>query len=170
MRPMIVSENVEGMAAGSGFAGQTNDGSDRSLVLCSATRLEQKLGEILEEFLQGGPATERLLMGPSAPLSSLSARLLACHALALIDSKELADGDLTSRICDEFHKSAYTSFGSERVAAMCRKFHFQDRHSNGFGSTAQDNFASAVALLLKRLANRGFYVGGDKREPRTWAM
>jgi hypothetical protein len=140
--------------------------SGRALVLCSATRLEQVLGQILEEFLCSNPSAEKLLKGSTAPISQLSSRLLLCHALALIDEHEFADGNLISAVCDQIHGSSAASLASAPVISLCNKLHFRDRRCAP--NSAQDNFASAVARLLGRLKDRPFYVGGEKRSRRMW--
>jgi hypothetical protein len=147
------------------FVAGNADKSGRALVQCAAHQLEKKLGEILQEFLRSGGCAERLLKGPSAPLSRLSSRLLACHALALIDDHELHDGDLISRICDDIHRSPSASLATEPVAAMCRRLHFRARQN---AATALDDFSSAVAALLAQLKDRPFHVGGEKRFLRPW--
>jgi hypothetical protein len=162
---MIDTGSADNVAAFPGPVGQPNDLSGRSLVLCSATRLEQKLGEILREFLMSGAAADRLMHGP---LASLPARALACHSLALISEDEFTECELVSRISEEFHRSAYASFASETIAPMCRKLRFRNRRQEPSDSGGQEQFCSAVSALLRRLANRAFYIGGEKRVRRNW--
>ena len=140
------------------------DTSDCGLALWSATRIEQKLGEILQEYLLCSRTADQLVEGM---LPSLSARALACHSLALIDDHEYADCDAISRISAEFHRSPFACFESDHVTAICRKLHFRDKSSS---RTPREQFASAVAALLRRLGSRAVYIGHEKRTSRKWEL
>jgi hypothetical protein len=149
------------------FAAVHADATDRALALSIATRLEKKLGDILEDFFRSTASAENLLKGSSAPLAGLAARIKACHALALINDDELNDCELISRIGNEFGRAVSTTFASDSVAHLCRKLHFRDRRH---ARTPRDNFSYAAAALFSRLSSRPFYVSGEKRFRRNWPI
>ena len=144
--------------------------SARAPMLCMAAQLEHKLGEILREFLLDGPQARDLIEGPLASLASLSTRIRSCYALGLIDEHEFADCEIVSRIHDEFHRSPYATFSDTKVIVLCRKFHFRNRGRGELRDDPQEQFRTAAAALLDRLANRPFFIGHEKRTRRTWPV
>jgi DNA-binding MltR family transcriptional regulator len=159
--------NIPFSAEADPFAAVHADATDRALANSVATRLEKKLGDILEDFFRSTASAETLLKGSSAPLAGLAARIKACHALALINDHELHDCELINRIGNEIGRAATTNFASDSVAHLCRKLHFRDRRH---ACAPRDNFSYAAAALLSRLSSRPFYVSGEKRFRRNWPI
>lgn len=139
------------------------ESDERSLVLSAAVQLEQKLGEILQGFLAHVSASEKLVVGP---LSSLRARAMACHALALIDQREFADCESITRIADDFRRLSHASLKVGEANSACRKLHFKDK--GPLDPVRQ--LRSGITNLMSRLAHRGFYVESEQRTERNWQI
>ena len=73
------------------FTREFNSETDRGAALTAATYLDERLNEILNEYLADVDATKELLSGFNAPLSTFSARTKACYSLGLIQENEYSE-------------------------------------------------------------------------------
>lgn len=137
-----------------------NQESDRGMVLVSGGFLENQLKTTLEAFLREVPSTTRLFDGPTGPFASLSARILACHAMGLINDNEYEDLQIIRKLRNKFAHEIHASFDDTLTRDQCLCLH----HGPSNKISAQDgrkikfpprlNFMASFAVLAQRLIER----------------
>lgn len=149
------------------FQGET----DRGAALVGATLIDLRLSETLKAFLVDSPSTRALLKdGVAGPLGSLGARILACHALGLIDDEEKAACTLIAGVRNKFaHRAHGTSFETQAIADQCKGFRLSlPGDPIDFVNKPRAVFINAVVLISLRLAYRSEWVAKEKRVPKSW--
>jgi mannitol operon repressor len=150
------------------FVAEIRRESDRGLALIGAAFIDEKLAEALQAFFCKDAS--ELLHGKNAPLGSFSARIEACHALALIEDIERNDCDYIRRIRNEFaHKVISTSFREGRIFDLCANLK-SDLPEPGLkhDAPARFRFQNAVVTMASRLFYRAEHVMLEKRVPKQW--
>jgi mannitol operon repressor len=142
--------------------------SDRGLALIGAAFIDERLADTLQAFFCKDAAG--LLHGKNAPLGSFSARIEACHALALIEDVEQNECDYIRRIRNEFaHKVITTSFAEQRISDLCTNFKSPLPEPDLATTTpARFRFQNAIITMASRLFYRAEYVAREKRVPKVW--
>jgi hypothetical protein len=144
----------------------------RSLSLLNSPKkwlLDERLQEILSNFLVEGPASKELLVGFNAPLGTFSARAAAALSLGLIQENEFKEITLIRKIRNEFgHGWKPMSFESNRVADLCGQLPWLGPAERKVGATVRERFNFAVAILLADLLWRVRLVSKERRALRVW--
>ena len=151
------------------FLGEFNKESNRGAALVAASMLDERLREILSNFLVEGPTSKELLVGFNAPLGTLSARAAAALSLGLIQENEFKEITLIRKIRNEFgHGWKSLSFESGRVADLCRQLPWLGPAELEPGATVRARFNFAVAILLTDLLWRVRVVSKERRTLKVW--
>lgn len=151
------------------FLGEFNKESDRGAALVAASMLDERLQEILSNFLVQSPTSKELLGGFNAPLGTFSARAAAALSLGLIQENEFNEIALIRKIRNEFgHGWKPLSFESGRVADLCRQLPWLGPAEHEAGATVRARFNAAVAILLTDLLWRVHLVSKERRTLKVW--
>ena len=151
------------------FTREFNSETDRGAALTAATYLDERLNEILNEYLADVDATKELLSGFNAPLSTFSARTKACYSLGLIQENEYSELNIIRKIRNEFgHSWKNVSFKNQNIVDLCNNLPYRGPSETEESSTARSRFDAAVVLLLADLLWRVRLVKKEKREIRYW--
>jgi mannitol operon repressor len=150
------------------FIAEISRESDRGLALIGAAFIDEKLADTLQAFFCKD-ATD-LLYGKNAPLGNFSARIEACHALALVEDVERKECDYIRRIRNEFaHKVISTSFAEGRIFDLCANLKSPLPEPDlASGTPARFRFQNAVVTMASRLFYRAEYVAREQRVPKVW--
>lgn len=145
--------------------------TDRGAALVGTALLDERLAATLRAFMVPGRSAQGLVdAGGSAPLGTLSARIKACHALALIDDHEAGECNLIRRVRNEFaHRAHGTTFTDARIAGLC--YRLQSDLPGGraaFQGNPRGVFVNAVVLTVMRLTYRAEWVAKERRRPKNW--
>ena len=84
------------------FFEQLHPETDRGAALTAGAMLEDRLGDILRGFLIEEEEADRLLSGFNAPLGTLSARILACYSLGLVEKHEYSEMQTIRKVRNHF--------------------------------------------------------------------
>ena len=151
------------------FLSEFNKEGDRGAALVAASMLDERLEEILSNFLIDTPTSKELLHGFNAPLGTFSARAAAAHSLGLIQENEFKEITVIRKIRNEFgHGWKTISFESGRVADLCRQLPWLGPAEYEAGATARARFNAAIAILLTDLLWRVRLVYKERRELKAW--
>lgn len=143
--------------------------SDRGAALVAASMLDERLREILSNFLVEAPTSRELLVGFNAPLGTISARAGAALSLGLIQENEFEEITLIRRIRNEFgHGWKPLSFESGRVADLGRQLPWLGPAEYEAGATVRTRFDAVVTILLTDLLWRVPLVSKERRTLKAW--
>lgn len=143
--------------------------SDRGAALVAASMLDERLQEIISNFLVESPISKELMVGFNAPLGTLSARADAAFSLGLIQKHEYNEIKLIRKIRNEFgHDWKPVSFETGQVAALCRQLPWLGPADHEAGATERSRFNFAVLILLTDLLWRVLLVSKERRTPKVW--
>jgi len=153
----------------SNFLNEFNKESDRGAALVAASMLDERLQEIISQFLIDEPVSKDLLVGFNAPLGSFSAKASVAFALGLIQENEYREIALIRKIRNEFgHGWQPLSFESGPVSNLCRLLPWLGPEWLEPGATFRERFNFAVAILLSDLLWRTRLVAEERRKPKVW--
>jgi mannitol operon repressor len=95
--------------------------TDRGASILAGSMLDQKLKDILVDFLIECNQTNDLITGHNAPLATFSSRLNLAFSLGLISEYEFHDCNIIRKIRNDFaHKFELEfSFKEQRVSSLC---------------------------------------------------
>ena len=151
------------------FLAEFNKESDRGVALVAASMLDERIREILSNFLVQASTSKELLVGLNAPLGTFSARAAAAYSLGLIEENEFKEITLVRKIRNEFgHGWKPISFESGRVRVLCSRLPWLGPAEHEAGSTLRARFNFAVAILLTDLLWRVRLVSKERRTPKVW--
>ncbi len=151
------------------FLEKQNKESDRGLVLISGAMLDERLKDILSNFLLEGKSSQDLLDGFNAPLGTFSARIAACYSLGLIEKNEFDELTLVRKIRNEFaHTWDETNFESKKLKELCAKLPWCGPREMEKASTMKMRFSMATTALVADLLWRTRLVRKERRESKSW--
>jgi mannitol operon repressor len=94
----------------------------RGAVIISGVVIGELLGKTLEQYLTDHKDVKKLLNGGvSAPLGTLSARILMAFGLRLIEEKEYKNLQIIRRIRNHFAHNLHASFDDQNVVDLCKQ-------------------------------------------------
>ena len=144
--------------------------SDRGAALIAAAVLDERLKEILENYLIVSKEANALLSGANAPLGTLSARASISYSLGLIQKNEFEEITLIRKIRNEFgHQWKNVDFNNKKIISYCNKLPWLGPAESEIGSTSRARFDFAVAILLTNLLWRARLVKTERRKQRIWS-
>ena len=97
----------------------SNGESDRGLVICSASHIDQILRNILESFLINSKEVSSLFDDAFAPLSSLSGKAKMAYCMGLITKAEWKCIDAVRKVRNIFAHHIDADFSHPLVKKMC---------------------------------------------------
>jgi mannitol operon repressor len=151
------------------FLNEFHRESDRGSVLIAASLLDERLKEIIENFLAECNITHDLLNGPNAPLASFYSRISIAYALGLIQENEYEEINIIRKIRNEFgHKWKDVNFGTDKISKLCLKLPWLGPEENELGSSPRTRFDFVVVILLADLLWRARLVKKEKRKIKHW--
>ena len=100
------------------FLYELNKETARGVASTSAAFLDNILQGVITAFLIPNVSSEALTDGFNAPLTTLSSRIKACHALGLISQQEYKECDIIRRVRNEFAHKVHMSFNDDRVKSL----------------------------------------------------
>lgn len=151
------------------FLLEFNKESDRGAALNAAALIDEWLHNILEAFLADNKSAKKLVSGFNAPLGDFSSKVIAAHALGLIQDNEFHEINLIRKIRNEFgHNWKGVSFVNHKVASLTRELPWGGPAEFEEGSTARERFNLATSLLLMDLMWRTRLVTQEKRLIKKW--
>lgn len=132
--------------------------SDRAAVILTASLFENALGQLLRVRLVAAPsASDDLLDGANAPLSTFSAKISAAYRIGLISKRFCRDLHLIRQIRNQFaHNVGGCSFGEtsvkSRVLELAKSSGFIERNArlrkNRFGQGTRGDFLMTASWML----------------------
>jgi len=151
------------------FLNEFNKESDRGATLIAASLIDERLKEIIENFLVDGKDSLALLNGPNAVLGTLSARVLTAYSLGLIQDNEYEEINIIRKIRNEYgHKWKDVSFEKDNIRKLCLKLPWLGPEELEKGATARSRFNFAVTILLTDLLWRASLVRRERRKLKIW--
>ena len=151
------------------FMSEFNKESDRGAALVAASMIDERLEEIIQNFLADTAVSKDLLIGFNAPLGTFSARAASAYSLGLIQENEYKEITLIRKIRNEFgHGWEKVSFESGRVADFCRELPWLGPAEYEADATFRSRFNFAVAILLTDLLWRVRLVKKEQRIIKVW--
>lgn len=151
------------------FLSEFNRESDRGAVLNAAAILDEWLGKILKSFLADNKSAESLTNGFNAPLGTFSSKVLAAHALGLIQDNEAEEITIIRKIRNEFgHNWKDVSFETQKIEDLANNLPWLGPKEYEDSSGPRDRFNAAIAILLTDLMWRARLVSKEKRKVKTW--
>lgn len=128
------------------------DESDRAVALLAAAYLDDLLMQRLDKELQIDNEGERddIFKGPSAPMSTFSARTMMAYALRLITKEERSDLNLIRKIRNAYaHQLLGLNFDTDEIASRCRSL--KGAAIGGMPETNRESFIKASVRLMVEL-------------------
>lgn len=150
------------------FLGDFNSESDRGAVLAAAAYIDDLLGKTIAAFLVDGAKVTELVAEYPGPLSNLSARTLAAHALGLISNDERAEIDLIRKVRNEFAHAVKMSFDDGKVPSLCATLKLSISAQTGVKPNARMRFTTSAVAVILRLLNRPGFVSQAKLKYVDW--
>ncbi len=126
-----------------------NRDSERSAVMVAAAHLSELLRRLIQGYLIDNGGTKDLFSGPTAALSSFSARASAAFALGLISPDEFRCLTLVRRIRNAFAHEVRASFLDVKIVSKC--FMFDDR------VTMPDTDGRNASIIKRQEAGRACF-------------
>ena len=143
--------------------------TDRGAALSATALLDECLGEMLAAFLPRVPASERLLSGFNAPLSTFASRIAATHALGLIQKEEFNDLEILRSLRNLFaHSWKAIDFDDPAARELCFKLSSDPPRRYVPSELPRTRFFQAVAVLLSDFEGRPKIIKRERRQLRRW--
>lgn len=143
--------------------------SDRGAALTAGAMLEDRLGDILGGFLIEEKEAKQLLVGFNAPLGTLSARLLACYSLGLVEKNEFTEMEIIRKVRNQFaHNWEGVSFESQSIKDLVATLPWRGPDEYEENTTSKDRFVTAVSMLMVDLLWRTRLVKQKRLEVKPW--
>ncbi|MBC7981792.1 transcriptional regulator [Candidatus Parcubacteria bacterium] len=145
--------------------------SDRGAAILAVSMLDQKLKDVLLDFLIDCKASSDLISGYNAPLGTFSSRLNICYSLGLISDNEYNDATIIRRIRNDFaHKFEFDfSFKSQKVAALCWNLKGDvPRERHYYNDDPRAMFIHGVVFLYVNLLYREEHVNERRLKRPNW--
>jgi len=145
--------------------------TDRGASILAGSMLDQKLKDILFDFLIDCGQTKDLLNGNNAPIGTFSSRLNLSYSLGLISDYEYHDCNIIRKIRNDFaHKFEIEfSFTDQRVSSLCWNLKADtpgDKES--FKDKPRQLFVNGVIILYMHLLFREEYVRKGRLTRPNW--
>jgi len=151
------------------FLLEFNKESDRGAALNAAALIDEWLQNILEAFLAENKSAKKLVSGFNAPLGDFSSKVIATHALGLIQDNEFHEINLIRKIRNEFgHNWKGVNFENHKVASLTRELPWGGPAEFEENSTSRQRFNFATSMLLMDLMWRARLVTKEKRVIKKW--
>jgi mannitol operon repressor len=145
--------------------------TDRGASILAGSMLDQKLKDILFDFLIDGAPTKDLLNGNNAPLGTFSSRLNLAYSLGLISEYEYHDCNIIRKIRNDFaHKFELEfSFTDQKVSALCWNLKADTPgDKENFKGKPRQLFNNGVTVLYVNLLYREEHVRKIKLTRPNW--
>jgi mannitol operon repressor len=142
---------------------ELNTATGRGLVMVSCSYIDELLLTILKSFMIDGESSAQLLEGFSAPLSTLSTRVAAAHALGLINDREYREITTLRRVRNRFAHKVNVSFDDQDIHNLTSHLTMvvPDCHPQG-------RYSSSSAAIILGLTNRAVYVSRKRLSYEDW--
>ena len=151
------------------FLNEFNKESDRGAALIAASLIDERLKDIIQNFLVDRKDSIVLLNGPNAVLGTLSARASTAYALGLIQDNEYEEINIIRKIRNEYgHKWKGVSFEKDKIRNLCLRLPWLGPEEFEKGATARSRFDFAVTILLTDLLWRARLVRRERRKLKIW--
>jgi hypothetical protein len=137
--------------------------SDRAAAIVGCALLDERLRELLDEFLiQNSDGRTDLLSAEdvNAPLGSFGSRIVAAYAVGLIDKPQRDALRRLKRVRNLFAHKPGRSFKDQDIATHCAEIQrlCPTTHPGGEDRTSRQLFQDTVAFLAGRLAERRYWI------------
>lgn len=140
----------------------------RGAVIISCVVIGELLGKTLEQYLTDHKDVKGLLHGGvSAPLGTLSARILMSFGLRLIDEKEYRNLQIIRRIRNHFAHNLHASFDDPKVVNLCKQLDSSGIRPDATTSPAK-KYNAVVTTLMVLLTNRPNMAVGRRVGESGW--
>jgi mannitol operon repressor len=140
----------------------------RGRVIISCVAIGELLGKTLERYLIDHKDVKGLLNGGvSAPLGTLSARILMAFGLRLIDEKEYRNLQIIRKIRNHFAHNLHASFIEAKVIDLCRRLDSSGIRPDAT-TTPVSKFNAVVTTLMVLLTKRPMMSVGRKIGELNW--
>jgi hypothetical protein len=154
------------------FLNEFQKETDRGASILAGSMLDQKLKDILFDFLIDCPTTKDLLSGNNAPVGTFSSRLNLAFSLGLISEYEYNDCNIIRKIRNDFaHKFELEfSFKDQRVSSLCWNLTADTPgEKESFKDKPRQLFVNGVVMLYVNLLYREEHVRKRKLTRPDWA-
>jgi DNA-binding MltR family transcriptional regulator len=142
--------------------------SNRGVALTAAAYLDERLHEILKNFLANKKESKRLING-HAPLGSFYSRTLACYSLGLIEENEFEELTIIRKVRNEFANDwNEANFETQKVSQLVEKLPYGGPEEYEEEADLRMRFITAVIILLVDLLWRARLVKKEKRKIKSW--
>lgn len=148
------------------FLGDFNKESDRGAVLASAAYIDDLLGQSLSAFIVEDAQKKELV--DDGPLSTLSSRIMMCHALGLISSMERNECNLIRKVRNVFAHAVRMSFDDATVEGLCGSLKLSVGPVENVKPNTRMRYQTAAVAMILRLTNRPHYVGQAQLKVQAW--
>jgi len=152
------------------FLTELNKETERGAALAAAAFLDSLLERTLLAFIIPNNSKLALTSGFNAPLGSLSARNVACHALGLISDIEYKEGDLIRKVRNEFAHKVRMSFDNDKVKSLCANLSMSAKPYDNVTVSTRGEFTTAAVALIVNLTNRPYYVAQKALKYGNWKL
>lgn len=125
----------------------------RGAVIISCVVIQEVLGKTLENYLTDHKDVKTLLNGGMAPLGTLSARILLCFGLRLVDEKEYKNLQIVRRIRNHFAHDLHASFEDQKIIDLCKQLDASGLRPESMPTPAR-RYNAVVTLLLVLLTKK----------------
>jgi mannitol operon repressor len=140
----------------------------RGAVIISGVVIGDLLGKTLEQYLTDHKDVKQLLHGGvSAPLGSLSSRILMAFGLRLIDEREYKNLQIIRKIRNHFAHSLHASFDDQNVVDWCKQLDATGILPRAL-ETIEQRFRSVATLQMVLLRNAPGAAAGKKMAEAGW--
>jgi len=137
--------------------------SDRAAAIVGCALLDDRLSELLSEFLvQNQDGRSELLNSevPSAPMGSFGSRIVAAYAVGLIDQAERDALRKLKKVRNLFAHRLGLNFADQAIAAHCESAHKRcpTKSSTDERRGPRELFQHTVAFLAGKIAERRYLI------------
>lgn len=132
---------------------------DRAAVIYSSSLLDDLLARLLKAFLIDKKASEELLFGGHAPLSTFSSRIKSCFCLGLILEEEYLDLNKIRKIRNEFaHNWDDINLNDSKLSQICKSMFYIRTDIELKNQVPRQCYNTAIGVLFPRLVHRAMKV------------
>jgi mannitol operon repressor len=140
----------------------------RGAVIISCVVIGELLGKTIEAYLRDHKDVKGLLNGGvSAPLGTLSARILMALGLGLIDESEYKNLQILRKIRNHFAHNLHASFDDRKIGDLCEQL-----DASGFppkaSATPATKYKTIATYLIVLLTKRPMIAVGRRLGEKNW--
>ncbi|WP_341705007.1 MltR family transcriptional regulator [Ferrovibrio sp.] len=130
------------------YLSRFNDESDRGAVMIAASMMDDLLRRKIIADLEPVRQAKLLFDGLSAPLGSLSAKMLMAYTLGLIDERMFKELRTIQKIRNRFAHDIHVDFKDDSIKDLCGNLTFMNDPEKKLPARNRFDLSSVTTILL----------------------